>query len=288
MTSPEETLLRPYADGAWASQERLSKGLYWLIHLLALATLFFAPSGLDLALCGAMVMGRMFFITAGYHRYFAHRTYRTGRIFQFLLAFGGASSIQKGPLWWAAGHRRHHQFTDRPGDLHSPREGFWYSHQGWIFDDRWGTTELTRIRDFEKVPELVWLNRWHVVAPVFAGLLCWAIGGWSGLAWGFVVSTVILWHLTYSVNSVCHVWGTRRYDTPDTSRNNFLVGLLTLGEGWHNNHHHYMTSTRQGFLWWEIDITYYVLKGLERLGLVWDLRVPPPHVVRPPAASTTP
>ncbi len=162
----------------------------------------------------------------------------------------------------------------------SPKEGFYWSHQGWIFDGRWDTTNLNQIRDFAQYPELVWLNRWHIVPPAALALLCFAVGGLSGVIWGFSISTVVLWHLTYSINSLAHVWGTRRYDTTDTSRNNALLGLLTFGEGWHNNHHHYASSARQGFFWWEVDVTYYVLRALAAVGLVWDLREPPAHVVR--------
>ena len=267
-------------DGLWARQSLISRLLYWGLHASCAFALVTGVSAGDLVLCGAVLFVRMFAITGGYHRYFAHRTYKTSRAFQFSLALLGCSAIQKGPIWWAAGHRRHHRFADQPGDMHSPGDGFWSSHQGWIFDGRWDGTEVERIPDFVRYPELMWLNRWHVVPPVALALLCTAIGGWSGLVWGFVISTVLLWHFTYSINSLAHVWGTRRYDTPDTSRNNPLLALLTLGEGWHNNHHHYMASTRQGFFWWEIDITYYILRGLAVLGLIWDIREPPVQVVR--------
>jgi stearoyl-CoA desaturase (delta-9 desaturase) len=221
----------------------------------------------------------MFAITAGYHRYFAHRSYKTSRPLQFVLAWLGCMAIQKGPLWWAAGHRRHHRYSDQPGDLHSPADGFWYSHQGWIFAGRWDKTELSRIRDFAAYPELTWLNRWHAIPPIAMGFVCYAIGGLSGLVWGVAISTTLLWHSTYSINSLAHRWGTRRYATGDTSRNNWLLALLTLGEGWHNNHHKYMASSRQGFFWWEVDISYYILRVLQWLGLVWDIREPPAHLL---------
>jgi stearoyl-CoA desaturase (delta-9 desaturase) len=184
-------------------------------------------------------------------------------------------------LWWAGHHRIHHKYADQPGrDVHSPKDGFWYSHQGWIFHGRWDGSSLDQIPDFARYPELVWLNRWHVVPPIALAAACFAIGGWSGLLWGFGISTVLLWHATYSINSLAHRWGTRRYDTPDTSRNNLLLGLLTLGEGWHNNHHHYCVSARQGFFWWEIDVSYYLLRALAAVGLIWDVREPPAHVVQ--------
>jgi stearoyl-CoA desaturase (delta-9 desaturase) len=278
MTSTTEALPGVDADGVWAKQSRISVTGYVLIHLACLLTLFTGVNTTDLVLCFSMVFVRMFGITGGYHRYFAHRTYRTSRAFQFVLALIGCSSLQKGPLWWAGGHRRHHRYADQPGDMHSPKRGFWYAHQLWIFDPAWGPTEVDRIRDFARYPELVWMNQWHLVPTTAAAVLCYAIGGFSGLIWGFFVGTVVLLHLTYSINSLAHIWGTRRYETTDTSRNNWLLGILTLGEGWHNNHHHYMTSTRQGFFWWEIDVTYYILRGLAALGIVWDLREPPADV----------
>jgi stearoyl-CoA desaturase (delta-9 desaturase) len=236
----------------------------------------------DLTLFAITFFGRMFAVTGGYHRYFAHRAYSTSRAFQFVLACLGSTALQKGPLWWAGNHRIHHKYADRPGrDVHTPRDGFWRSHSGWIFDGRWDPTPVEQIPEFARYPELRWLNRWYVVGPIALGVLCYAVGGWSGVLRGFSISTVALLHTTYCINSVAHRWGTRRYDTPDDSRNNALLGILTMGEGWHNNHHHYCTSARNGFFWWEIDLTYYILRGLAALGLIWDLREVPEHVRRP-------
>jgi stearoyl-CoA desaturase (delta-9 desaturase) len=268
------------AEGWWATQRWLTLIIYWGIHVACLLGFVFTPSATDLALCAATFFGRMFFITGGYHRYFAHKSYKTSRAFQFVLAYMGATSIQKGPLWWASHHRVHHKFADQPGkDTHSPKDGFWWSHQAWIFDDRFNGSDIEGIRDFARFPELVWLNRWHIVAPLSLAIVCALIGGASGLLWGFVVSTTLLWHSTYAINSLAHVFGRRRYATPDDSRNNPWLALLTLGEGWHNNHHHFCTSARQGFFWWEIDITYYVLRALQALGVVWDIREPPRRVI---------
>jgi stearoyl-CoA desaturase (delta-9 desaturase) len=247
---------------------------YWGIHVSCLAALWIGVSAVDLTLLATTYIVRMLAITAGYHRYFAHRSYRTSRAFQFLLALIGCSAVQKGPLWWAGLHRRHHRYADAPGDVHSPKQGFWYAHQGWVFDPRWNPTPVGWIRDFDPFPELVWLNRWHFLPVAALAAVCWSVGGASGLVWGFAISTTLLWHSTYSINSLAHMFGRRRYETPDTSRNNWLLALLTLGEGWHNNHHHYMASTRQGFFWWEVDFTYYLLRGLATLGVVWDLREP--------------
>ena len=285
--SPPEILSSPAtsADGVLSRRPLVPTLIYWGLHALCAAALFVDVSGGVLALAAATFWLRLFAITAGYHRYFSHRAFRTSRAFQLVLAVLGASATQKGPLWWAAGHRRHHKYSDLPGDMHSPRDGFWYSHQGWILDTRWEETELERIRDFAKFPELVWLNRWHFVPPLALAALCFAIAGLPGVIWGYVISTVALWHATYSINSLAHRWGTRRFPTEDTSRNNFVLALLTLGEGWHNNHHWYMTSARQGFRWWEVDITYYALRALALVGVVWDLREPPAEMLHGPAAT---
>jgi stearoyl-CoA desaturase (Delta-9 desaturase) len=250
------------------------------VHLVALATPFLVPFAWRWAgLAAALYAIRMFAITAGYHRYFSHRAYRTSRAFQLVLAVLGASAAQKGPLWWAAHHRDHHRSSDRPDDVHSPLQaGFWWSHVGWILSARHEGTKLERVKDLARYPELVWLDRWHLVPPVAlaAGLLL--VGGAPALLWGFFVSTVLLWHGTFFINSLAHVFGRRRYPTGDGSRNSFLLAVLTLGEGWHNNHHFYASAAKQGFFWWEIDVSYYVLRALAAVGVVRDLRRPPDHV----------
>lgn len=275
------------AEGWWAQQRLLTLTLYWGIHAACLLGFVYTPSLGELALCAATFFTRMFFITGGYHRYFSHKSYKTSRAFQFVLAYMGATSIQKGPLWWASHHRVHHKYADQTGkDTHSPRDGLWWSHQAWIFDDRFDGSDIEGIRDFARYPELVWLNRWHVVAPLSLAIACYAFGGMHGLIWGFAVSTTLLWHSTYTINSLAHKFGTRRYATADDSRNNVWLALLTMGEGWHNNHHHFCTSTRQGFHWWEVDLTYYVLRGLQAVGLVWDIREPPRPIVAATIAAS--
>ncbi len=278
----ETTPIHDYgeADGWLTRTSKVSKIIFFLIHLSSLLVLLVGAPAEALILCAATYAIRVFGITGVYHRYFAHKTYKTSRTFQFILAFIATAATQKGPLWWAATHRRHHRYSDLPGDVHSPKDGFWYSHIGWIFDGRWKGTALDLIPDFAKYPEIRWLNNQHWVPPLSLAVLCYAIGGLAGLVWGFSVSTTLLWHSTFSVNSLCHIWGSRRYGTTDTSRNNWLVAILTFGEGWHNNHHHYMSSARMGFKWWEYDITYYILRILGALGLVWDLREPSEGVMR--------
>jgi stearoyl-CoA desaturase (delta-9 desaturase) len=246
-----------------------------LCHVALLGAIWSGVTLESVILCLALLFVRTWAVTAGYHRYFSHRAFRTSRAFQLVLALLAETSAQKGALWWAAHHRVHHRKSDQPGDVHSPvLRGFWYAHFGWIFDD----TEATRweqIRDFAKYPELRWLDRHFLVPPVLLAVGCTVWMGWPGLFVGFFGSTVLLWHNTFLVNSLAHVWGTRRYETSDQSRNNPLIAALTLGEGWHNNHHRYPGSARNGFFWWEIDVTYAVLVVLERLGVVWDLRMPP-------------
>jgi stearoyl-CoA desaturase (delta-9 desaturase) len=218
---------------------------------------------------------RMVAITAGYHRYFAHKTYRLGRVPQFLLAFVGETAAQKGVLWWASQHRNHHKYADTARDPHSPQKGFWWSHIGWIMSGKYGKTEWDNIQDFAKYPELVWLNEHDWVPPWLLGVACFLIAGWSGLVVGFFASTLLLWHVTFSVNSFAHVFGRRRYGTGDTSRNSLPVALLTMGEGWHNNHHHYPASARQGFYWWEVDASYYLIRLGKLVRVVKDVKEPP-------------
>lgn len=253
---------------------------FWAVHLACLLVLFVPFSWAAVAVCFATFFLRMFGITGGYHRYFSHRSFKTGRAFQFVLAVLGTLSIQKGVLWWAANHRQHHKYSDREGDLHSPlQSGFWHSHVGWILSPEHEETQYERIPDLAKYPELRWLNEHFLIPPVALAVLLYAVGGASWLVWGFFVSTTLLWHATFMINSLAHVYGSRRYETTDTSRNNFWLALLTMGEGWHNNHHCFMNSTRQGFFWWEVDATYYVLKALSWIGVTWDLIEPPARLL---------
>ena len=244
-----------------------------LIHAsgLLVLTVPFRP-GLIAWLVGSYYL-RMFAVTGGYHRYFSHRAYKMNRVWQFLMACLAQTSGQKGVLWWAAHHRDHHLHSDRREDLHSPvHEGFWWSHLGWILSDEYEDYEPRRISDFSRYPELRLLDRFHLAPTIVYAVAIYLIGGWDAFVWGFLASTVLLYHGTFLINSLTHIWGTRRFATPDESRNNFVLALLTLGEGWHNNHHHYMSSTRQGIKWWEIDVTYYVLVMLSWVGITRDLR----------------
>jgi stearoyl-CoA desaturase (Delta-9 desaturase) len=249
------------------------------VHLVPFLAIWTGATALDWAVCVGLYVARMFFITGVYHRYFSHRAYKMGRVMQFLMAFGGGTAAQKGALWWASHHRHHHKYSDMPDDVHSPLKGFLWSHVGWILCTKYNETDYKAIKDFAKYPELVWLNKYHWVPPTILGVACYLVGGWSMLLIGFFLSTVLLYHGTFFINSLAHVFGRRRYVTSDTSRNSFLLALITLGEGWHNNHHYYQSTANQGFFWWEIDISYYVLRVLSWVGLTSDLRLPPAHVL---------
>jgi len=252
---------------------------FWGVHVAAVVgVILLGWSWWGLGLAVLLYLPRMFLATGVYHRYFSHRSYKTSRWFQFVLALGAVSIAEKGVLWWAAHHRNHHKLSDQPGDLHAPRYGFWWSHVGWILSPAFEGTDLDRVKDLAKYPELRWLDRWWIVPPVAVGVLTFLIGGWWGLVWGFFVCQVLSWHGTFTINSLTHIFGTRRYTTDDDSRNHWLLALITFGEGWHNNHHHYQVSARQGFRWWEIDVTYYILRGLAAVGLIWDLHGVPDHV----------
>ncbi len=254
---------------------------FLLVHLACFAALWTGVTIEALLLGGALYVVRMFAVTAGYHRYFAHRTYQTSRLAQFLLAFLAQTSAQRGVLWWAANHRTHHRHADTLDDVHSPRQhGFWRAHVGWIFTPRRDQTDYAAIADFTRYPELVWLDRLPYLPPVLLALATWLVAGWPGLIVGFCWSTVLLWHATFAINSVAHLAGRQRYLTGDDSRNNWWLAILTLGEGWHNNHHAYQSSVRQGFRWWEYDPTFSALKALSWLGLVWNLHSPPAAVIR--------
>jgi stearoyl-CoA desaturase (delta-9 desaturase) len=253
---------------------------FFTIHALAIGgVIWMGWSWWGFLLAIALYAVRMFGVTAGYHRYFSHRTFKTSRAGQLALAVLAMSSAQKGVLWWASHHRVHHKYSDQPGDVHSVLlDGFWWSHVGWILSKGSEKTDLGRVRDLTKFPELLWLDKYYLAPPVALGVGLFLAGGWWALLWGLLVSTVLLWHGTFTINSLTHVFGSARYRTTDNSKNNFWLALITLGEGWHNNHHYYQRAVNQGFFWWEIDVTYWCLRALAAVGLVWDLHTVPPRV----------
>ena len=262
------------------------------LHLGCLGIIWVGWSPVAIGVAVFLYGLRMFAITGFYHRYFSHKAFRTSRAAQFLFAMLGASAVQRGPLWWAGHHRHHHAHSDRPDDAHSPvQHGFLWSHAGWFLTEANFRIRWEWVKDWARYPELRWLDRFDVVLPIVLALALFVAGHWleihrpglgvTGaqlLVWGFAISTVVLYHATFSVNSLAHTWGWRRYATRDDSRNNALLAMLTLGEGWHNNHHHYPGAARQGFYWWEIDLTYYLLKALAHLGIIWDLKPVPVEI----------
>jgi stearoyl-CoA desaturase (delta-9 desaturase) len=252
-----------------------------LVHLACLGAIWSGVTLTAVIMAVVLYWGRIFAIGAGYHRYFSHRAYSTGRVFQFILAFASQSTLQKSVLWWAAKHRHHHLHSDTELDVHSPRHtGFWYSHVGWIFARRHDTCDLVKIADFARYPELMWLHRHERWPAYILAVACFLVAGWSGLFVGFFCSTCVLFHATFCINSLAHVSGRKRYVTGDDSRNNWLLAIFTMGEGWHNNHHACQSSVRQGFRWWEYDATFYLLKALSWTGLIWGLKPPPPALLR--------
>jgi len=286
---------------AWAPDERdRQRGpreVDWLrvlpfigLHLACLAVFLVGWSPVALAVALGFYALRMFAITGFYHRYFSHRAFETSRALQFLFGLLGATAVQRGPLWWAAHHRAHHRHSDEEPDVHSPvTQGFWWSHVGWVVAHANYRTKTELVRDLMRFPELRWLDRFDTLVPLLlipgfyglgAALEARAPGlgtsGWQMLVWGFCVSTIALYHATFSINSLAHRFGSRPYLTRDQSRNNFWLSLITFGEGWHNNHHHFSGSVRQGFRWWQLDVSYYVLRAMAACGLVWNLRSVPP------------
>jgi stearoyl-CoA desaturase (Delta-9 desaturase) len=292
MSSPAVSPAPSLAHAPWHSYVRTTTVTFWGVHVAAVVGVIlcgFSWSGVALALAAYFI--RMFVVTAAYHRYFAHRAFKTSRWFQFVLALGAQTAAQKGVIWWASHHRWHHKHSDTELDVHSAaRRGFWYAHLGWLMRPDWNDTDESAVSDLAKFPELRFLNHPAVaILPTVALALAFLfIGGGYALAWGYFVSTVLLWHGSFSVNSIAHLFGRQRYATGDLSRNSWWLALFTTGEGWHNNHHHYQSSARQGFRWWEIDITYYVLRLLALMGLVWDLREPPRHIVDAPRPAALP
>ncbi|MDF1836307.1 MAG: acyl-CoA desaturase [Planctomycetota bacterium] len=263
-----------------------------VLHLSCLLVLMVGWSPAAVGFAVAFYGLRMFAITAFYHRYFSHRSFKTSRFMQFCFAAVGTAAVQRGPLWWAAHHRNHHRHSDQEGDAHSPRrDGLWHSHVGWILNRYNLRTRLEMVGDLAKYPELRFLDRFDLLVPILMIPLIYGLGAglqaaWPGLEtsgmqfliWGFSISTVALYHVTFSINSLAHRLGSRRYETPDDSRNNLVLSVLTFGEGWHNNHHHYPGSVRMGFRWWEVDFSYYLIRLMAVFGLVWDLRPVPARI----------
>jgi stearoyl-CoA desaturase (delta-9 desaturase) len=284
----------------WQDYVRFTSVALIAVHVAAVAGVVACGlSAAGVALAVGTYFVRMFVVTAAYHRYFAHRSFKTSRWFQFLLALGAQSAAQRGVLWWASHHRWHHKHSDTADDVHSAaRRGFWYAHVGWVIGPDWNSTDEASVRDLARYPELRFLDHSAVAAlpTVALAAACLWLGGLFGLVWGYFVPTVLLWHGSFSINSLAHLMGRQRYNTGDDSRNSWILAIVTTGEGWHNNHHHYQSCARQGFHWWQVDVTYYLLRLMAMTGLIWDLREPPrdvveaprPEAIGPESAATAP
>ena len=261
-----------------------------LAHISAIVCLYFSSfSWSAVILCIVSYYVRMFGVSGIYHRYFSHRTYQVSRFTQFLMAAWGCNALQRGPLWWASTHRIHHSYSDQPGDVHSPvLYGFWWSHIGWLLAKENDHSRFENIKDLTKYKELVWLEKFHYLPPLLYGIGLYFFGramqlyfpnlgmdGFQAFTWGFLVSTIFLYHGTFTVNSICHIFGSKPFDTGDESRNNFWIALITMGEGWHNNHHYYQTSEKQGMHWWQIDMAHYVIWTFSKLGIVSKIKTFP-------------
>ncbi|HVZ80187.1 MAG TPA: acyl-CoA desaturase [bacterium] len=269
------------------------------VHVVGLLAWLTGISWAAVAMCFFMYYFRMFAITGIYHRYFSHRSYKTSRWFQFVMALWGTSCGQQGPLWWAAHHRHHHKYSDTPEDIHSPGlRGFWWSHWGWILCKRYAPTNEEAVKDLVKYPELKFINKHHGIAPFVLATLIFFFGaflehaapglhtnGMQMLAWGFFTSTTLLYHGTFTINSLSHVFGKKRFETGDDSKNNFWLSLITMGEGWHNNHHKFPYAESQGIYWWEIDMSHYILKMFSWVGLVWDIQKHPKELFQKTAKA---
>lgn len=268
---------------------------YLILHAGCLGIIWVGWSWTAVFVAAALYVIRMFAVTAFYHRYFSHRAYRTSRAAQFVFAVWGNAAVQRGPIWWASHHRQHHAHSDSEKDFHSPHaQGLLWSHIGWLTAEDNLAINPKFVPDWLKYPELRFLDRFDTFVPIMLATACFMFGalletfapqlGTTGpqmLVWGFFVSTTFLFHGTCCINSMAHLMGRRRFKTKDKSRNSLILALITLGEGWHNNHHHCPFSARQGFYWWEIDISYYGLQIFRKLGIIWQVKAPPARCYDP-------
>ncbi len=249
------------------------------VHLALFAIPFVSVTIVSMIILFVMTRISGLGITVGFHRYLSHHAFKTSRVFQFLMAVAGCTALQKGPLWWVIHHREHHKHSDTEQDVHSPVvDGFWYGHCGWLFARDLMKPDHASVKDLMKYPELYWLDRFWMIPGLLAAIACYLIDGTSGLIYGYCLSTVLIFQVTFAVNSVGHRWGPQRYATGEGSRNNWLLGYLAMGDGWHNNHHRAPTSARHGFAWYELDLSYAMIRLLRRCRIVWDVRQPPANV----------
>lgn len=247
-------------------------------HIGAIVALFmFSWSALAISLVLLYVAGG-FGIGMGYHRLLTHRGYKTHKWMEYLMTICATLALEGGPFFWVATHRVHHQNTDVEGDPHSPRDGGFWAHAGWIITGRalhnHADALLPYIPDLRKDKFMTFISKWHWLPLTIVGFILLAIGGWKFVMWGVFLRTVVGLHCTWLVNSATHMWGRQRFLTGDTSKNSFWVAVLTFGEGWHNNHHAHPQSARHGLAWYEVDVNWYVIAVLRKLGLIWDVKIP--------------
>jgi stearoyl-CoA desaturase (delta-9 desaturase) len=260
----------------------LQIAVFWTVQASALLVFAVPFRWAFVALWAASHFLRAIGLTLAFHRYFAHRAFKMNRAARFVWAFIGTAAMQKGPLWWAGHHVNHHRFADREGDPHSPMvSGFYYAHIGWFLNDsKYDSVEASNpvIRDFSKVPEIAWLEKYFFLPPLALAATMFLLGGLPWLVWGFCLPTMTLAHSTFAINTVNHMFGSRRFETLDESRNNPLTAFFAVGEGWHNNHHRYQRAARNGFYWWEFDPTWYVIGAMGAVGLASEIQAVPPRI----------
>ena len=263
--------------------------VFWAIQAGALLVFAVPFRWAYIALWAASHFIRAIGLTLAFHRYFAHRSFQMNRIARFVWAFIGTAAMQKGPLWWAGHHINHHRYADRDGDPHSPAiSGFYYAHIGWfLHDSKYDRLESGNpvVRDFSKEPEIAWLERFYWAPPLSLAVALFLVGGVPLVLWGFALPTMTLAHATFAINTVNHLWGARRFDTRDDSRNNPVTAFFAAGEGWHNNHHRYQRAARNGFYWWEFDVTWYVIRTMAAVGLAWNVQPVPARIYAEARAS---
>jgi stearoyl-CoA desaturase (Delta-9 desaturase) len=256
--------------------------IFWTVQVSALLIFAVPFRWAFVAVWAASHFLRAIGLTLAFHRYFAHRAFKMNRVARFVWTWIGTSAMQKGPMWWAGHHVNHHKYADRDGDPHSPMvSGVYYAHIGWFLNDtRHDKLEPNNpvIRDFSRVPEIAFIEKYFFLPPLLLAIAMFAIGGFPLLIWGFCLPTMTLAHATFAINTVNHMFGSRRFETVDESRNNPLTALFAVGEGWHNNHHRYQRAARNGFYWWEFDPTWYVIRAMKAVGLAWDVQAVPKRI----------
>jgi len=268
---------RTYFNRRWLNKDLGYATFFAVIHLLAAAAPFyFTWKAFACFLVGYLITG-MFGITLSYHRQLAHRSFTTPKWLEYVFAYCGALALQSHPINWVSSHRHHHGGTETENDVHSPLDGFWWSHMGWLLDAEgtWMRKDKSNVGDLQSQPFYRLLQKTYALNAIVLPIVgLYLFGGLPCVLWGFFARVVWVWHVTWAVNSVSHVWGFKDWNTQDNSMNNWVVGALAFGEGWHNNHHAFETSCRHGLKWWQIDATWYVVKMLSWVGLASNLKYP--------------